>query len=255
MQYQRLKEVLEQISHAASEQELIGTLDSVADEMGWPYIALLDPQADRPHQFLTTVPNNVIQLYQTGDFIHRDPVVIESNKTITPLIWTKAAYEKTLPADQLEWLAAQEDISGINGGCIINMRRPWGTVYGGVRTTEPITTQDTLPLPAIMQQASVALHKLRNAAVFSSVTPREREVLRHLMHRRKMADVAADLGITLRTIEFHVDCLKVKLNAVKTPQLIAQAFRIGLLPQIVLFLSQTSRFVDFGWPDLLNALT
>ncbi len=64
---------------------------------------------------------------------------------------------------------------------------------------------------------------------FSALTPRELEVLEFLSEGLKTKEIAAELYISLHTVQSHVKNLKVKLEAKSMAHLVTQAFRLGLL--------------------------
>lgn len=61
------------------------------------------------------------------------------------------------------------------------------------------------------------------------MTPRELEVLRLLAEGLSAKEVALRLDITSRTVESHIDKLRLKTRARNRTHLVAQAIQLGLL--------------------------
>ncbi|HEY1241214.1 MAG TPA: LuxR C-terminal-related transcriptional regulator [Bryobacteraceae bacterium] len=61
------------------------------------------------------------------------------------------------------------------------------------------------------------------------LTPREREVARRIAHGRSSKQIAAELGITFRTVVTHRFRIFKKLGVTNTAELVGQAVRMGLV--------------------------
>jgi len=76
---------------------------------------------------------------------------------------------------------------------------------------------------AFEMQSSVASemdHKARLSASLSELTQRERQVMELVVSGRHNRDIAADLGISVRTVEVHKARMMSKLKADGVPQLV-----------------------------------
>ena len=63
----------------------------------------------------------------------------------------------------------------------------------------------------------------------STLTAREREVLRQLAHGMSNKEIAATLGVTERTVKFHVASLFTKLGAGNRTEAVTRAVQAGLV--------------------------
>jgi len=63
-----------------------------------------------------------------------------------------------------------------------------------------------------------------------SITERQREVLVLLAKGATDYEIANQLDISARTVQFHVDRIKERLEARSRPELITRAHEQGLLP-------------------------
>lgn len=63
---------------------------------------------------------------------------------------------------------------------------------------------------------------------FASLTPREREVLEHVVAGRQNKEIARLLKISYRTVELHRTRMMEKMSARSLPELVAMAVRCGI---------------------------
>lgn len=66
------------------------------------------------------------------------------------------------------------------------------------------------------------------ASSMDGLTPREIEVLRRTATGRKNADVAADLGVTVHAVKFHLASIFRKLNVENRTEATAWYLRLGV---------------------------
>lgn len=85
---------------------------------------------------------------------------------------------------------------------------------------------------ALERDASASAARARRTALeqrFSALTPREREVLGHVVHGRMNKQIAAALGIHERTVKLHRNAITSKLGVRSVAELTALAGQGGLL--------------------------
>lgn len=85
---------------------------------------------------------------------------------------------------------------------------------------------------ALEKDASAGAARARRTAIeqrFSALTPREREVLGHVVHGRMNKQIAAALGIHERTVKLHRNAITSKLGVRSVAELTALAGQGGLL--------------------------
>ncbi|MBR0895632.1 autoinducer binding domain-containing protein [Bradyrhizobium tropiciagri] len=76
-------------------------------------------------------------------------------------------------------------------------------------------------------RAARRLMEARQSNGASSLSPREREVLRWIAAGRRQADIAASLGLSERTVENHLRRARLRLGVATTAQAIRLAIRSG----------------------------
>jgi len=69
----------------------------------------------------------------------------------------------------------------------------------------------------------------KNGSQNGSVSKREKEVLRCLVNGCSLSEVANDLGITQRTVKFHICNIIRKLEANNRTQAVVLAIKKGLI--------------------------
>ena len=61
------------------------------------------------------------------------------------------------------------------------------------------------------------------------LTPRERQILRLMADGYTAADIGVELGISRETARTHTERIRIKLHASNAPNVVAKAFRLGIL--------------------------
>ena len=69
----------------------------------------------------------------------------------------------------------------------------------------------------------------KNGSQNSTVSKREKEVLRSLVNGSSLSEIADDLGITQRTVKFHICNIIRKLEANNRTQAVVLAIKRGLI--------------------------
>jgi DNA-binding NarL/FixJ family response regulator len=106
---------------------------------------------------------------------------------------------------------------------------PRGEVFAAVRT---VAAGGSLLAPVA---ASAVLRRvrgeeaLRAASTAPDLTPRERSILEHLARGLANKQIAAALGISERTVKFHVSSVFEKLGAGNRTEAVARAAQAGLI--------------------------
>ena len=98
-----------------------------------------------------------------------------------------------------------------------------------VSRLSPRTVVLDLRAPAL-KRVKLAAGTKRSAERYQALTPREREVLRHVVDGLSSAQIADRLGISARTVEAHRAEVMRKLGVRKRTELLRYAFTHGLVP-------------------------
>lgn len=63
-----------------------------------------------------------------------------------------------------------------------------------------------------------------------ALTTRQLEIARHVVEGKTAREIAANLALSRRTVESHIDALKNRLDCVNRCQLSAKLVRLGVAP-------------------------
>lgn len=85
------------------------------------------------------------------------------------------------------------------------------------------------PLVASTVMRHVARRERDDATPGISLTPREREVLGLLAHGKGNKEIAAAIGVTERTVKFHVSAIFTKLGVANRTEAVTRAVHAGLV--------------------------
>jgi FixJ family two-component response regulator len=101
--------------------------------------------------------------------------------------------------------------------------------------TKPVKSQQLLAAIALAAEKEGQAIALRNELAtindrFSRLTPREREVLTHVIAGRLNKQIAADLGIAEKTIKLHRGRVMHKLGVRSVAELVRTAERARIQP-------------------------
>ena len=97
-------------------------------------------------------------------------------------------------------------------------------VHGGGSLLQPVVATTVLRHVAARGDARAGAH----APPPISLTPRETTVLQHLARGRSNKQIAAALGVSERTVKFHVSTLFTKLGATNRTEAVTRAIQAGL---------------------------
>jgi DNA-binding NarL/FixJ family response regulator len=105
-----------------------------------------------------------------------------------------------------------------------------GWVLKGDAVDDLLTAVAAVSEGEVFISSGIPKDGLREAMVSLGPSPRELEVLRHLAEGRTTAEVAALLGIGLKTVETHRSHLFIKLGVPNVAAAVAEGIRSGWLP-------------------------
>ena len=100
-----------------------------------------------------------------------------------------------------------------------------------IKAIDAIRTGDSYLSPSVTQKVVDALARPgdRGVSALSSLTEREREVLKLIAEGLSSKEIASQLGVSLKTIESHRANLMDKLDIHKVSGLVRFAIRVGLV--------------------------
>ena len=232
-----LQDLLDELEVAHDEAGLTAAANRTARRLGFrwfAYLASTEPEAT----IISSYPRAWVRHYQAEQFERIDPVV-------SPALWPRWSFfwsgDDDWRTPEQRRLFGEAKAFQIYCGVTVPIRD------GGDRfaaftlaadehsdefrryATEAI---DILHLMGLYFHAHVYAKRRLGLGHISdaSLTPRERQCLAWSARGKTMADTAQILGVTKRTVEFHLDNARSKLSASTLSQAVAEAVKRGLLP-------------------------
>jgi LuxR family transcriptional regulator, activator of conjugal transfer of Ti plasmids len=205
--------------------------------IGFTYISGLkfDPS---PPPYITTYPGEWVRRYLNQRYYEIDPVFIRARESLLPFIWDHGVVGAPTSNEQRRLFAEAEEF-GINGGFTVPI--PDGA--GDVATLSFATEQDGEPLQRTLGEHRQFLHL---AAMYFHIRARHQlgttaDVDRYLLsseetaclertaHGENARNIGEVLGLSPRSVAWHLRSAKRKLNAATLPQAVAVALKNRLI--------------------------
>jgi len=175
--------------------------------------------AARKHRFyFNTWPKDWLDLYMAQGFFQNDPAVLESQRRMTPFLWSEMAQARSFTVEGAEIIDAAEAYgwSEVMG---VPIHGP--TSYQGLVTVASLQPVSLSSIDrAILRVMAVSVHDRAHASVGLGepapaeveLTPREMECMRWVAAGKTDAEIGIILGIATATAHFHVERVKKKFN-------------------------------------------
>ncbi|RWL17947.1 MAG: LuxR family transcriptional regulator [Mesorhizobium sp.] len=210
--------------------------DRLAARLGYRWFAYLG-FSEPALKVLSSYPSSWAQQYVERRYEAIDPIVATARSSQRSFQWDRRTL-RLASAPQQRFFAEAAKF-GIHCGATVPIRGGYGrfaafTVAGNRdaslehRSTE---VMDTLQLAGLYYHAHVyaklqlGLTRLADAPL----TQRERQCLSWAARGKKMPETAKVLGITTRTVVFHLENARSKLGASTVAQAVAEATHRGLI--------------------------
>jgi len=172
------------------------------------------------------------EVYFENDFIEVDPVVNHSLTTRQSFTWS-SAFQKldTQNNKALEFVTMANDYHLKDGLAHLVGDRENGTLL-----SLSIEHENNQYYSQLLNHITPHLHEAMqriNARQSDMVTPvltdREREVLKWTGEGKSSWEIGIILSISERTVKYHINNIKTKLNAVNRAHAVAKAFRFQII--------------------------
>lgn len=230
----------EQLLHLTREKDeaiIFANVFDLAQQIGFDYCAyrfsyrLLPTPADDPH--LNNFPPEWNAHYKAKNYLALDPVVAHCKRSVFPILWNHEAYASA-PA---LWQDAQahglchgwsQSVHGLGAMVsILSLARTEGAVTP--RELYEKTGQTLWLCHLLHSLMAQKLQPLPPQTAAPRLTPRESEVLRAMAEGQSASNIAHSLGLTVRTVDFHVASIIKKLGASNKTSAVVRAAKCGLL--------------------------
>jgi LuxR family transcriptional regulator len=218
-----------------STDELFAELMRLTRELGFEYCSfgIRAPAANSSpsESWSTNYPDAWQRRYFESNYMHVDPILAQAWRTALPVIWGTGPINN----EPAFWEDAQSH--GVRYGWTV---ATWGrgnttgliSVSRSAEVLKPLELSEVEPrLLWLAHTAHVAMSAAIEVphALAHELTPREYEVLRWTAAGKTAPQIATLLGISERTVNFHVTAIVEKLDAVNKTQAAVTATLLGLL--------------------------
>lgn len=186
--------------------------------------------SDNIDQAISTYPDRWLDLYASRKYSSVDPVVRHMRTLDAPLEWHRDAMLTDAGSGERE-LFEDAAAFGIRCGFVIPLRGTGKVAGAAFVADEPhakfqrciAANKRTLLLMAVFVHLQ-ATRLLTTVPDYSGVhlTPRELNCLRWAARGKSASDIGCILGITRRTVSFHIENAKAKLGVRTTCQAVAK---------------------------------
>ncbi len=176
-------------------------------------------------------PAEWLELYITKNYHQVDPITLENWAHFKVQYWADT-YKKNNPPK--EFLSGAEDF-GLKNGYSSGVESRNGK-EGSIFTLSGDSIEHHARTEAILEhvvphfhQALIRILNSQKRKQNTDLSPRELEVINWIKHGKSSWDISVILGISARTVKFHVSNIMHKLDVVSRPQIVAVAFEQGLI--------------------------
>jgi DNA-binding CsgD family transcriptional regulator len=185
---------------------------------------------------IDNTPDSYSQGYSDAKMQRRDPVMQHCKRNSVPIIWDQGTYVGTGASDLWEEQAS----FGYHAGIAMALHLPEGLHFQlGVDRDQPLPADPAELQRLVADLQLFAVHAQDSAVRLlvpqvmqperPNLTPRELDALRWTLEGKTAWEVGVVLGISERTVVFHVTNAMHKLNCVNKQQAALKALRLGLI--------------------------
>jgi LuxR family transcriptional regulator, quorum-sensing system regulator SolR len=225
-------------SSTKSIDEIVQKLAPITHKLGFDYCSYVFrspfPMANPTTVWASTYPDQWLDHYFSHQYIGIDPLLERTSRTLSPVVWA----DDIFMGQPSFWEEAQAH--GIRHGWALTLRgnRMATGMLSLARSHEFVSQAELAKTEAKLVWLSHIVHGLISTVELEKhapesdqeLTAREREVLRWTAAGKTADEIGTILGITERTVTFHVSSSLARLNVVNKTQAVAKALLLGILP-------------------------
>jgi|SRR5882724_5879032 len=219
-----------------TEQLIFAELAGIVGEIGFEYCSVgirLPRVGSSPRQsWMSTYPAHWLNHYFSHDYAAIDPAIDTALHSPAPVVWSDELF-KDQPCF---WEEARAH--GVRHGWILAMHGRCGEtgLISVARSAGPLSSAELAETEAkLVWLSHVANGVIGNLVaqhdapvILREPTEREREVLRWTAMGKTSDEIGIILGISTRTVNFHIATILAKLDAVNKTQAVAKAMMFDL---------------------------
>jgi DNA-binding CsgD family transcriptional regulator len=223
------------LNRVTSQPELVLAMRRVLNRIGFEYFSL--NFLPRPEQsfkevvLLNHLPRGWLELYIREDFARADPSIRHCHSTTRPFEYKDSPFDPILEPATLKVVQTAIDFS-ISNGLVVPVAGLHGIV-GGVWMGGGEAELDSRSNPLLHLLALYSFDQARHLAgvveAKSPLTSRELEVLKWTASGNGAEKIGRILGISKRTVEWHLQIAMQKLGAKTRTHAVILAYRARLI--------------------------
>lgn len=232
------EEYIERLQHSASSvDDLVKELGAIVGDLGFEYCSYVLrsplPSVESKVSWSSTYPKRWLDHYFSHDYLQVDTLLQQISANSTPVAWSDTIFE-TEPAFWEEARAHQ-----IRHGWAMATYGKRGSmgVLSLARSAVQVTHKELEATEGKLMWLSHAAHGVISELQHSTLdtgqamdlTPREREAMKWTAGGKTAYEISVILGISERSVTFHIANCLTKLNATNKTQAVTLALLRGLL--------------------------
>lgn len=233
------QEFIDGVSTASDKAAFRAVADRATQRLGFRSFAYLE-SAKHGHTFISTYPKQWTTRYWSQRYDLIDPVLIRARRDRDPFQWSGPQMARGR-GDQVKRFLGEAAEFGIERGVTIPIQAgfdrcalfTFAADKQGLDLHEKISkARDILQLMGMYFHAHVeaTLKSPVSLDPSSPLSQREAECLAWTSRGRTMDQIGQILGVKTRTVAFHLDSARAKLDAENAAHAVALALRRGLIP-------------------------
>lgn len=191
------------------------------------------------HGVVRNYPEDWMKYYNEKNYKEHDPVYNTAIVSRRPFTW-KGLVEKTAIKKKSKQVMDEAVEAGLKDGIAISFHGPLGEVVGLALAS---STGDVDMSKNALSKIHVLSHQFhlcyndfiaqddceKSTEVPPSLTPREKEILLWCAKNKSMSDIGTIIGISAKTVEFHLGNIYKKLGVNGKILAVLKAFHLGLI--------------------------
>lgn len=235
-----VQDFLEKTRCAKSIDELNALFENVIKSIGftdWAYVLEESGQEEQGPLILGNYPEKWVDHYIASRYDEIDPILNEGVKEVMPYQWDDLLKTLDLTPKQAEFFHEAGDF-GLGDGLGIPIHSPTGG-YGSVsmvsqNNSKELSLQlkdikDILHIISLVYHQSAKEFIAEEPLIKVSLTPREKECLLWTAKGKTAWEASQILSISERTVVFHIENAKVKLNATSRQHAVVKAIMYKII--------------------------
>ncbi|WP_436084311.1 autoinducer binding domain-containing protein [Pararhizobium sp. LjRoot235] len=226
-------ELTEAVARASGQKSLKLALSRLRANYGYDYFAFLNLHAQKVHA-VSDYPKEWQAIYLERSYTIIDPVITTAKRLNRPFEWS-IDRERRFAGNDVKRFYDDAAGFGIRSGISIPVRTGKGQYALFTLASRDPETAKTAELDIVSAVSAVALLHAKFAQepvappTLANLNTREASFLKMIAEGMRMADIANVEGLAYKTVVFHINKAKAKLDVYTLPHATARATKLSLI--------------------------